>query len=662
MEYLLKVSAIVAIFYLSYKLLLQRDTFFEVNRWFLIIGLVSSFAFPFIVIPVYIEHTPINLAVFTINETFATENAEQPFHILDYLSVIYGLGIIFFFGRFLVQLVSLARVILKHQSIKKDRYTFIETHENVSPFSFFKWIVYNPNLFSQTELEQIISHEKTHAKQYHSIDILLTHLGCIALWFNPIMWFYNKDLKQNLEFIADRVTINEYNYKKSYQYTLLKSSMPSHQMALSNHFYNSLIKKRIVMLHTSKSKKINLLKYFLVLPVLVSFLMGFNTKNVFIENQEPGVSNKLETTNQIKSKEYKAIITKDLTDADLAEVIAEAEKKGITLTFKNIIRNTKNEIISIDAFFKNDKGSGTFNLNGEEPIRSFAFIQNEQGFGFGNMEETKLIVEQSGETHTSRLDVPNARKAAAEKETTPWKVGSERNNTLFKSGDTLYVDDKPNLLEKIIKEFNATPLYLIDGKKVSERDFKEIDPSLIERISTIKGDNSKVYGNKAKNGVIEVQLKSNTTKEHTIKLKGSALYIVDEKETDYDEFVNISPDAIYSINVLKGEDQTKKYGEKGKNGVVEITTKENAKSNNVQVTGFVKKADTTFIVKRANNSTTNEINKPLFIVDGVEKTSTYAKALLPENIESVHVLKGEIATQKYGKKGENGVIEVTLKK
>ena len=102
-------------------------------------------------------------------------------------------------------------------------------------------------------MEQIIAHEKVHANQYHSIDILLTQLACVVLWFNPFIWLYNKDLKQNLEFSADHDTVNNAVCKKAYQYTLLKTSVPTYQLALSNNFYNSLIKKRIVMLQKSKS-------------------------------------------------------------------------------------------------------------------------------------------------------------------------------------------------------------------------------------------------------------------------------------------------------------------------------------------------------------------------------------------------------------------------
>src|SRR5690606_28943449 len=155
MEYLLKVTAIVTIFYIIYKLFLQRDTFFESNRWFLIIGLISSLVIPFLVIPIYIEYTPTFYNV-TINGQIVTETIEKPFNILDYLPLIYGLCVVFFSARFLIQFISLIKIIHKNKGTKKDGFIFIETQSNTSPFSFFKWIVYNPETFNQTELEHII--------------------------------------------------------------------------------------------------------------------------------------------------------------------------------------------------------------------------------------------------------------------------------------------------------------------------------------------------------------------------------------------------------------------------------------------------------------------------------------------------------------------------
>jgi bla regulator protein BlaR1 len=452
MEYLLKVSAVIIIFYGIYKLFLQRDTFFESNRWFLLVGLISSLLIPFIVIPIYVDYVP-SLYNITITEDVSIQNHDKLFNILDYLPFIYGLGVLFFLSRFSIQLLSLIKIIHENEGFEKDGFIFIETQKSTSPFSFFKWIVYNPTTFSQTELQHIIEHEKTHAKQFHSVDIILSQLFCVLLWFNPFIWFYNKDLKQNLEFIADKRTINQNHCKKSYQYTLLKTSMPSHQMALSNHFYNSLIKKRIVMLHKSKSKKINQLKYALVFPALLGFLISCNSE---LKENNPD------------------------------------------------------------------------NLTGKE-------------------------------------------------QTSPIKIIGVGNN--------LGIDKQP--------------LYIVDGKEKSAKEFESLDINSIHSINVIKDENfTKKYGEKGKHGVLEIITKENansfegkptnninvigygTKPNDTISFNIRAtsanngttpLVIIDGKELLKDETLN--PESVETMTVLKDENATKKYGEKGKNGVIVITTK-----------------------------------------------------------------------------------------
>tara|TARA_R110002050_G_scaffold92269_1_gene193120 strand:+ start:11403 stop:12734 length:1332 start_codon:yes stop_codon:yes gene_type:complete len=287
MEYLLKVSAVIAIFYMCYKLFLQRDTFFEFNRIFLLLGIITAFLLPFVVIPIYIKYTAIDLPNFTTDTFITTKNVKEPFNLINLISIIYVLGVIGFSIRLIVQLVSLSRIIINNKRERQSHFTIVTTTNNILPFSFFKWVVFNPALFNKEELKQIIAHEYIHVKQYHSIDNIVTQLTCIVLWFNPFIWIYNKDLKQNLEFIADQNAQQKSECKKSYQYTLLKTSMSTHQSALTNNFYNSLIKKRIVMLHKSKSKKINLLKYALVLPLLVQFLISCNSEETKEEQLSP---------------------------------------------------------------------------------------------------------------------------------------------------------------------------------------------------------------------------------------------------------------------------------------------------------------------------------------------------------------------------------------
>jgi bla regulator protein BlaR1 len=572
MEYLLKVTAVVTIFYTIYKLFLQRDTFFESNRWFLIIGLISSLLIPFWVIPIYIEYTP-TLYNVTINGEIVTESVEKPFNVLDYLPLIYGLGVLFFLVRFFIQFLSLIKIIYDNKGLKKDGFVFIETQSNTSPFSFFKWIVYNPETFTQTELEHIIEHEKTHAKQYHSIDILLTQLFCVLLWFNPFMWLYNKDLKQNLEFIADKRTLNQYNCKKSYQYTLLKTSMSSLQMALSNHFYNSLIKKRIVMLHKSKSKNINQLKYALVIPIVVLFLMGFNTEEIYVEKQHPEKSSSLEPSKKIISEAYHIVITKDFTDEDFKRIIGEAKAQGTILTFTNIKRNGNKEIIAINAGFTNDNGSGTFNLNDKQPIKSFAYTQNEQGFGFQ----------------------------------TVWKK-----NVVGKAMDDVTVigygnktDETSHIIVRGVSNANGTsPLIIIDGKEIPNKNLNDA----------------------------------------------------------------ISQDDIHSINVLKDEKAKSLYGEKGKSGVIVITSKEKAKTiegksmNEVTVIGYGTMLDSTKTIRIGHTLDVGKDKHPLVIVDGEEISQEDFEKINADKIETMTILKAETATKKYGKKIENNVIDITTKK
>ncbi|MFD0991347.1 M56 family metallopeptidase [Mariniflexile jejuense] len=616
MEHLLKTSVIIAIFYVCYKLFLQRETFFEQNRWFLLAGLITAFLLPYVVIPIYVEATPLNLDNLVFNTTIPVENIEKPFSILDYLPIIYGIGIGIFFIRFLIQFASLGLVIFKNKGEKVGGYTFIKTSDAISPFSFFNWIVYNPNQFSDTELNQIITHEKVHASQKHSFDILLTHISCILLWFNPFVWFYNKDLKQNLEFIADKVTANKSDCKKSYQYTLLKTSMPSHQMALSNPFYNSLIKKRIVMLHKSKSNKINLIKYALVIPVLGLFLMSFNTETVYVSKN---------TTQETLAKKdiIVVVITKIFSENDFDKLKTKLETEGYTAKFKGIKRNSENEIIAIKIEVTSKTSNANFNLDGDEAISPIKIAIEDGEISISNSSSSKekhvVFITKDGETHT--MNNSNSESNVLIFKSGDSDITSEE-KIIIKNGDTLHVekslnkkavildiDDEGKKVHKVVKiRNNATnnnaswissdkedekvvfssktgskvkiistdekaPLIILDGKEIDNDEMNSINPNTIEKVDVLKGENAiRIHGDKGKNGVILITSKNDSSK-YTVKLSGEALYKIDGKEVKKEDVDKLNPDDIASINVLKDETATKNYGEKGKNGVIEITTK-----------------------------------------------------------------------------------------
>ncbi|TGV03060.1 M56 family metallopeptidase [Flavivirga rizhaonensis] len=680
MEYLLKASSLIAIFYFIYKVFLQHDTFFQSNRGFLLLGLISSFIIPLFVIPVYIEYVPTVIENYSLDNAFPTvKNIEEPFNILDYLPIVYLSGILFFFCRFIIQLVSLFRLIFKNKSEKLGVYKFVNVNTEVSPFSFFNWIVYNLNQFTKTELDQIITHEKVHVRQYHSIDILLTQLSCIVLWFNPLIWLYSKDIKQNLEFIADQKAQYKFNCKKSYQTTLLKTSIPSNQMVLSNNFYNSLIKKRIIMLHKSKSKKINLIKYVLVIPLLVLFLMSFNTEEIYRENSVLNSEN-VNSINQEVTDENdieKFLIYNNFTDEKLKSFKAELKSKGYDFKLKSIKRKTNNLITTIDFTISKNGIDATYRIASGVPVKTIVieYSKNKKKFSINTLdflEDEKRnvnnpdLIEIIIDKNTTISELVNKKRFLKEKYNIifNFKIFEQNSDGIaiysyeigkkgtLHSTTTTSVDNpmiikynpKTNSITRQGINKNGDPTYgtvsYLDNQKkfiiksdYSDKSLESASKRLKEKGITVKfsdvkrnnqGDiisikvNAKseygnvnynqdsrepippiaisYYGNgkrlglapfkkdihkmskKNKTSVVSESISNTNYKPDIIEKliresKGKSIYILDEKKITEKELRSIDEKKISSIKILKGESATKKYGDKGKNGVVEITTK-----------------------------------------------------------------------------------------
>jgi len=244
MEYFIKFSAILGLFFIFYKLFLQKETFFNMIRGYFLIGIITALILPLIIIPeyVYIENVFVNQIAASNTETTMVDNPGIDINTI--LIGIYLLGVLFFGLKFLIQLGSLARFILKYPKTKRNGYVFIEASSSTSPFSFFNYIIYPKDGFSDAELDQIIEHEKAHASEFHSFDILTAQLLIIFNWVNPLAWLYQKEVQKNLEFIADKKAHSIHNSKESYQYLLLKTITPNYSLPLTSNFYNSLIKWR----------------------------------------------------------------------------------------------------------------------------------------------------------------------------------------------------------------------------------------------------------------------------------------------------------------------------------------------------------------------------------------------------------------------------------
>jgi len=374
--FITKSSGLLILFYCAYFFLLRKETFFNSNRWFLLAGLVTSVVLPFVVYTkiVWVDPTPMPAANYSsgyIPHNIINNIPEESFEInWNYVALaIYGIGFLALIIKFAADFYSL-NSILKGKNIQQNSdFKFIDIEENIAPFSYFDYIVYNSSMFTASELESIIEHEKVHSDQNHTMDVIISRIFCVLFWFNPIIWLYKKAILQNLEFIADSEAAKKISDKKAYQYTLLKITTHEACVAITNHFYQSLIKKRIVMLNKNQSKKTNYWKYCTVIPALALFVFLFQIKTIAQEKKEAQ-----EVTRTTSDDVYK--IEKTTTDQEL-KVIGEKIKQthGFDVAISNVKRNTNKELTAIKMNIK--KGSKevqTIEIDGDEAIKSFGLV------------------------------------------------------------------------------------------------------------------------------------------------------------------------------------------------------------------------------------------------------------------------------------------------
>ena len=373
--YLLKSTAILSLFFLVDFFLLRKETLFKHIRYFLLTGIICALVSPFLEFTrvIYLEtsSTPFNLNEIPVDNYNSTK--EESLDWGQLLFSIYIVGVAVMLIRFSIQLLGLVKILKLPKRKDSEGFYHIELTEKLSPFSFFNYIAYPLKSYTQEELEFIIQHEKIHGRQYHSIDVLCNQVISILFWFNPLAWFYQKRILENLEFIADKeVSHANKIQQKNYELTLLKVSTNYQAPSLANQFHQSFIKKRILMLNKKQSKKYVFLKSTLILPLLGFFLWSFNMK----EEVEYYPSAKQEISEKVPSNPI-YIIDSNSTDQEIKQIKSqlESELKGTKIRFTKMKRNANNQLInlSIQIKFKTDDHFREVTNVHSDPIANYAF-------------------------------------------------------------------------------------------------------------------------------------------------------------------------------------------------------------------------------------------------------------------------------------------------
>ena len=504
--YILKSSVCLVLFYLFFRLLLSKETFHRFNRMALLGVLFFSLLIPCIEVTTR-HQVEVQQAMLSIEQLLLMAELEatpvdadvvQETSAISWVQVVllvYLAGILFLACCNIYSLICLFRLIHsgKHEKLEKGG-TLVVHNQEIAPFSWMKYIVISRKDLKENGRE-ILIHEMAHIHHRHSVDLLVADICIFFQWFNPGAWLLKQELQNIHEYEADETVINEGVNAKEYQLLLIKKAVGTRLYSMANSFNHSKLKKRITMMLKEKSNPWARLKYLYVLPLAAIAVTAF---------ARPEISEKMEEISVAKVNDLAAIV----------------EKKSEENVVKEPADTAKNKVIVV-----------------------------------GYRAEKKDSVLTSGEKEVA----VSVRGISGEEKT----------------------------------------LVIINGKESDYEVVNALNPERIESISVIGAEKAiKIYGEKAKDGLMNIKLYSekkfkpkkieigslNKTRLDALNsgaknwgvtfhsaTGGKPLIIIDGKEASGDDpLANVSPDRIRSISVLKDKNALAAYGDKGKNGVIEV--------------------------------------------------------------------------------------------
>lgn len=336
LAYFLKVNVAIALFYAFYRLFFYKDTFFGWRRTALLCFFAISAAVPLLNIQTWItEQKPMAAMVDLYANVVLPEFTVSPQTTIDWKNMIrkaatfaYWGGVAFLIIRFFIQLAGIIRLACRCRTVRIGGSNIHLLSREGGPFSFFHWIFIYPSSHTEEEFNEILTHEQTHARQWHSIDVIISELVCILCWFNPFAWLMKREIRTNLEYMADaRVLENGYD-SKAYQYHLLGLSHHKAAATIYNSFNVLPLKKRIKMMNKKRTKEIGRTKYLMFLPLAVLLMIISNIEAV------------ARTTKQLATEVIEAVDTS-----------MEPTPKAITHTNDSIPEDVIFEVVEVSPEF-----------------------------------------------------------------------------------------------------------------------------------------------------------------------------------------------------------------------------------------------------------------------------------------------------------------------
>jgi len=556
--YILKAILVSGILLGYYWIGLRNTRFHYYNRFYLVGAVLLSLVIPLLDLQWFKFSTPesvsVQQAVQFIYQSEGVVSGEQGLTWHQFLGLSIAIISAVLLTLFALSIMKVYLIKSKGKVTVMERFDFIETALDDAPFSFFRNLFWRKGLPIEDETGQrMLKHELTHIEQLHSYDKLFIGFTTFLFWMNPFFWVIRKELEVVHEFIADEEAVAGDDAAVLAE-MLLKTHYHSNSLSVGQSFFYSSIKRRIIMLTSSKKVSYSYARRLFILPVAIGILVlsSFTIKDSLSDaqngqmDQSANRASKLDTIpakyRDAKTGKIRGSFRVDI-DGDMASFKDVKSKKELFKVPLSELSGPANKAISVEGFPLDISKKMMF-ISGDSLAKpEFIFITD----GSSNPAMPPMPPLEPGKPGTTRLIING-------KEVSPTEL-DKLDPTIIKT-----IDIKGN-------EKGAQKVIMLKMDTVSaDRNVRVAVP--------IQGNSSVtqvMFDTTDKDGKKIYTFVQKTTEKS--ELPKDVLYIIDGKEMQSGSIKDIDPGSIKKVSVLQGEAAVKIYGEKAKNGVIEITTK-----------------------------------------------------------------------------------------
>lgn len=627
--YLLKVFLCSGILYLYYLAALKNKAFHQWNRFYLLSAVGLSLLLPLVKFTVFdggaeeqkalqllyaVQSADDYLEAITVSSAPVRLSSEQ------WIFIAYGCVSLLSFSLFMVALVRIRRLINAYAVQKVAGIHFLNTREPGTPFSFLRYIFWNEDIPLHSEGGQrIFQHETVHVQEGHTWDKLFLRAVLTVFWCNPFFWIVRRELGFIHEFIADQKAVNE-NGADAFAAMILQAAYPRQFHAIVNPFFQTSIKRRLLMLTKIQNPRLNYTSRIVALPLiaLVAFAFTVRTKEIaksvkldkeFVVVIDAGHGKK---DGHFTGAREGAVYEDELTLALAKKIKAANTNPNLKIVFtrndddivelKDRVAIAQNARADLFLSLHLNAVPGAVTAKGEslqkdkiEGIQIYVPADNLPVESQSRLLGSSLIT-QMASLYKTNPTLLKSRVSIYVLNAAPCPAALIEFGTINNQTDKDFVTSPANQ-EKLAQHIlEAVQQYAASKEKgigivtdtipKAKKEIASVDVNSARKMLTVyytdgtcetmtekeASDRGMVhnggYGNVQKPAPQDVEAKAEIRVKDS-KLK--PLIIIDGNEVAYDLLNAIDPNKIQSINVLKGP--VNKYGTKGENGVIEIKTK-----------------------------------------------------------------------------------------